>query len=625
MRKRLLVVFLVCMMFLPLGTSTTKAPQEISAVPSQETQQKEFIPRVYGQDYTFDIFSSFTSISFRNYVIEVTANGTRHALDATDAARPESNNYQFRNWLLKKLYNISGGRLELQVIEKHLNVIGKLPGYLPGNNSAIVIAGHYDSWFASHGANEGAAGIAVLLELVEKLSKYEWPLDIYFVAANSRYVQWGPFGSGEVANWMFTQGIEPMMIYTIEALLVQDPNVPQNERLEMVYTNTGMSQYYRNHYWADLSVAMSKNYGDDLITAVSSSDFPYWGYRYLSHTYYVERGYMNTLIGIESGFIDPAIRTVEDVWTNPAYRYNLGAEMTAAIGGSIAFTMSREYGKPVTQNFNFELPIGESQSYYLVISAPTTINLTARWFGGNASFSLQDPLDNELAFAAYPHTSAWNSTDIFSQPVVDPGLYRLNIENIGMSQVGFELHYSYDTDTNGNGVMDSEEYWIDSALFALDDDGDTLSNAYEIILGTDPQSNDSDHDSMPDLYEIEYGFDPTDPADAMEDADSDSLSNLQEYLLGLDPLSPDSDNDALPDAWEVEYGLNPLFDDSNEDPDHDEKTNLDEYLDGTDPLVADIEPQRFPIEWIAVPSLVITLVAGFYAYNRYRERTWTEY
>ena len=36
------------------------------------------------------------------------------------------------------------------------------------------------------------------------------------------------------------------------------------------------------------------------------------------------------------------------------------------------------------------------------------------------------------------------------------------------------------------------------ALFEQDDDGDTLSNAYEIILGTNPESADSDSDNLPD-------------------------------------------------------------------------------------------------------------------------------
>jgi len=613
------------MMFLPQGAMSGAIHQDESAIPSQEEQPPVFVPRVYGEDYSLEIFSSFTPSSFRDYLIEATEIGTRHALDATDAARPDGNNYKFRQWLLQKLNNISMGRLETQVIGKHLNVLGKLPGYLPGNNSAFVIACHYDSWYASIGANEGGSGIVVLLELIEKLSKYDWPLDIYFVFANSRYVQWGPFGSIEMADYLYLQGVQPLALYTLEALLVEDSNLPQDERLEMVYLDGTSDVYHVGHYWADLSVAMSKNYGGNRIVAIPHTEFNYWDYRYISQTYYFPR-FQNTLIGIESGFgNDDSIRSLTDVWNNLEFRFHLGSEMTAAIGASIAFTMSREYGKPIVHEYNYELEIGESRSYYIPINAATILNVSSRWFGGNISYSLFGPNDNLIAIQEYRHTSPWTSTDIFSQATTEKGIHRLVIENLGFSEVGFQLSYTYDTDTDANGIMDSQEYWLDAALFELDDDGDTLSNGYEIILGTDPNSVDSDSDSLPDKYEVENGFNPTYAEDAMEDADSDSLSNLQEYLLGLDPFSADSDQDALPDGWEVEYGLNPFLDDANEDPDEDGRTNLQEYLDGTNPMVADIEPIRFPIEWVAIPSLVITLAVGFYAYNRHQERTWTEY
>jgi len=394
----------------------------------------------------------------------------------------------------------------------------------------------------------------------------------------------------------------------------------------MIYLDSGAENYYNGHYWADLSVAMSKNYGGNRIVAISHNEFPWWEYRYMSHTYYTQRGYQNTLVGIESGFADDdAIRTTNDVWNHPDYRYHLAAEMTAAIGGSIAFAMSGEYGKPVEHKVNLELEIGRTEKYYIVINAPTTINVSSRWYGGNASFSILAPDESEIAYREFNASSPWGTVDVFSQPVTETGLYKLYLENIGFSEIGFELTYSYDTDSNGNDVMDSQEYWIDTVLFELDDDGDTLSNADEIILGTNPESSDSDADSLPDPWEIEYGLNPTYAQDAMEDEDGDGLSNLQEFVLGLNPLRSDSDHDSLPDGWEVEFGLDPLVNDALEDPDEDDKSNLEEFLDGTDPLVADIEPVRFPIEWVIAPSAVITLAVAFYAYNKYRERTWTEY
>lgn len=625
MRTRLLVVLIVSFMCIPLGVaSSTRSSSSVLTVPSQETQQNEKLPRVYGEDYALEIFSSISASSFQDYVIEVTDIGSRHALDATEAET--GNNLEARNYLIYKMDELSNGRMEVQVIGKHFNVVGKLPGYLPGDNPAFLIVGHYDSWYASQGANEGAAGLAVLLELAETLSDYEWPLDIYFIAENARYCQWGPFGSDEVANWMLAEGIDPVIVYTLEALLVQDDYALQDERLEMVYLNVGPSNFHVGQYWAELSEAMSKNYGINRINAIPNSEFGYWSSWPLSHTYYVERGYQNTMIGIESGFADDdAIRTIYDIWTHPDYRYYLGAEMTAAIGASIAFTMSREYGKPVEREVNLELGIGRTESYYIPINTPTTISVSARWFGGNTSFSIRDPNDSTIASQEYNHTSPWTTLDVLSVPITQPGLYRLYLENTGMSNVGIELKYSYDSDIDGNGILDSQEYWLDTTLFEQDGDGDSLSDAHEIIIGTDPESSDTDSDNMPDPWEVQYGFNPLDASDAIADADNDALSNMQEFILGLNPLLSDSDSDLLPDGWEVQYGLDPLMDDSLEDPDEDEKSNLQEYLDGSDPLVAEREVMTVPVVWIATPSLVIVIGVIYYSWNRHQERTWTEF
>jgi len=625
MRARLVVVVLVGLMCLPLGvTSGIESIPEAVLIPSQEVQLTERLPRVYGVDYAPGIFTSFSASSFQDYVMEITSNGTRHALDAIDAE--SGNNLQARNYLLYKMNNLSHGRMELQVVGKHFNVVGKLPGYLPGKNPSFVIAGHYDSWFSSHGANEGAAGLAVLFELIEKLSDYDWPLDIYFVAANARYCQWGPFGTDEVANWLNGEDIDALMVYTIEALLVQDPDVDQDEQLQMVYPELRADMFHMGQYWAELSEVLSKNYGANRINAVPNGEFAFWEFRYLSHTAFLERGYMNTMVAIESGFADDdAIRTNNDVWYNQDYRYFLGAEMTAAIAASIAFTMSREYGKPVEHEVNLEVYIGRTNRFYIPISTPTTINVSSRWFGGTTSFSIQNPDGTTIAFRDYNHTSPWNTIDVFSHSITQPGMYSIDISNTGWSNVGMELHYSYDSDIDGNGILDSKEYWLDTALFEQDEDNDSLSDAQEIILGTNPESSDSDADNLPDLWELEFGFDPLDPLDAMADADNDTLSNLQEFILGLNPLLTDSDFDLLPDAWEIQYGLNPLIDDSFGDPDEDEKSNLQEFLDGTDPLYADREVMTIPVIWYLAPSLVIVSGVIFYAWTKHRERTWSEY
>ena len=73
-----------------------------------------------------------------------------------------------------------------------------------------------------------------------------------------------------------------------------------------------------------------------------------------------------------------------------------------------------------------------------------------------------------------------------------------------------------------------------------------------------------------------------------QDSDGDGLTNAQEIALGTNPLSIDTDGDGIPDGWEVHFGTNPLVNDANSpSAAADGLTNLQEYLAGTDPTNKD--------------------------------------
>jgi len=132
----------------------------------------------------------------------------------------------------------------------------------------------------------------------------------------------------------------------------------------------------------------------------------------------------------------------------------------------------------------------------------------------------------------------------------------------------------------------SENFTVDTSIPWVDTDGDKMPDAWEVVMGTDP--NVSDANANPD---------------------GDALTNIQEYNAGTNPLVPesnvlafaesanftlqgvvfsiDSDADGLPDWWEVLYGLPIGTADASADPDGDGLTNLQEFNGGWNPIVAE--------------------------------------
>lgn len=91
-------------------------------------------------------------------------------------------------------------------------------------------------------------------------------------------------------------------------------------------------------------------------------------------------------------------------------------------------------------------------------------------------------------------------------------------------------------DTDGDGVLDGEE----------DPDGDGLTIAEEVEVGSHPRAADGDADGLADPREIELGTEPL-----RADTDEDGLHDGAELELETDPLDPDSDDDGVDDGNET--------------------------------------------------------------------------
>lgn len=602
---------------MPNTVSTNIISDEPQTV--ERMEPADSLQRVYGVDLSLEIFESVNLGRYRNYVRDFTSNGSRHIYASNGI--PGSDNEISRHWLVNKMTELSDERLEIELIGEYMNIVGRLPGYLPGDNPVFVIAAHYDTMPLTPGANDDGSGIAAVLELLGVMSQYEWPLDIYFIAfngANALYEQTSPRpglfqGSPEVAQAFNDAGIEILAFYNVDTILRPATYTPDNERLFLVYNEDAL-YYHVSQYWAELGKTMSNWYGSDSIGAISSMGFTQW-YR-SDHIKFIMEGYDSVILAFESGFnIDTAYQTGDDVWDRSEYAYYLGRETTALIGSSMAYIMSRAYGERTRlSNVEFISP-GVSFKYYFPVSMATTLNITARWYGSSANFLLYSPDDTLIASTSRP-AHPWEFTQLFSYPATQKGLYRLQVSNTGPEYLGVDTIIDYEVDINGNGVSDQFEYWLDPALFAQDSDSDSISDAMEIIHGTDENKADSDDDQIPDNWELDNGLDPNDPTDASMDFDNDTLTNLQEFLNGLNPNNPDSDSDLLPDAWELANGLNPLVKSADEDPDDDGYTNLEEYLRGSDPQIAEVVEPPYLL-WIGVPSAAIVLIgAAMYLVRR---------
>jgi hypothetical protein len=124
------------------------------------------------------------------------------------------------------------------------------------------------------------------------------------------------------------------------------------------------------------------------------------------------------------------------------------------------------------------------------------------------------------------------------------------------------ITFSFDTDSDDDGLTDGQEIAIGTDPFDPDTDDDGLTDGDEVnVHGTDPLDPDTDDDGLNDGDEIALGTDPFDP-----DTDDDGLTDGDEvHVYGTDPLDPDTDDDGLNDGLEVSLGLDPLNPDTDGD------------------------------------------------------------
>lgn len=157
-------------------------------------------------------------------------------------------------------------------------------------------------------------------------------------------------------------------------------------------------------------------------------------------------------------------------------------------------------------------------------------------------------------------------------------------------ETGFSQLFDFASPITGNVTIYAK--WFDTTD-TKDTDGDGLSDALEREFGSDPTNSDTDHDGISDYWELDWlNYDPTAAdsdgngiPDGQEDPDGDGLTNAEEMQIGTNPMSADTDHDYLSDGDEVRiYGTDTL----NADTDDDGVLDSTEIELGTDPKVQEM-------------------------------------
>jgi gliding motility-associated-like protein len=104
-----------------------------------------------------------------------------------------------------------------------------------------------------------------------------------------------------------------------------------------------------------------------------------------------------------------------------------------------------------------------------------------------------------------------------------------------------------DPDLDGDGVNDVNDEFPYDPNESSDNDKDGIGDNADL---------DDDNDGYPDTIETQEGSDPLNPASVPEDADKDGLSDAEEIILGTDPTNYDTDGDGVNDKVDA-FPLDP--------------------------------------------------------------------
>ena len=239
-----------------------------------------------------------------------------------------------------------------------------------------------------------------------------------------------------------------------------------------------------------------------------------------------------------------------------------GGDVNYMLSDSMSiFTINSTTGE-VTVIDNTNLDHEQTESYDITITADdgefsanltVTVNITdlneAPLITSNSSFSITENSANGTV-TDYTATASDPEGNSLSWSISgdEHGIFAINsstgvISVSDNTSLDFEVVTSYDfmlsvMETNGSPSNLSDSITLTVSILNEDEqsdsDGDGLLDSEEIELGTDPADSDTDDDGLLDGEEVELGTNPND-----EDTDNDLINDGAEVEAGTDPLNGD--------------------------------------------------------------------------------------
>jgi hypothetical protein len=540
-----------------------------------------------------DIWSRISSERVQNYTRDLSVNFPNRTWNSI-TMEPSETLEEAWDWANQTLKNITEESVEFHQETEYRNLVALMNGVGPSPRTALVVTGVIDSGF-SPGANSGAGSVAAVFEVANLLHEYSLAFDVYYVLINRGYEDTEyDLGSRALVSWFEENRISTLTTITFERLLYGI--------IEQTFRNTTSvraspytHQFQQSDWLPQLMIQVSGEMGSgrlrqpsDLDIAQRSSAYEMWR---------VER----PAVHVAQGFwTDPFSGTELDVWNNQQYNYGKASEAITSVASIIAYLGLLGKDEVGLRHTDDIIDPDDSIEQLVIMSSRNYLNTTILWENDTTiKAQVIDALTEDIVYERIEDDNLI-SMKYLSQ---HSGHHYIRITNSGQNSTGIEVNVTFVEDCDGDSLTDLFELRLGTNVYYYDSDHDGLDDDFELSYGTNPLSADSDGDGALDMEELLAGSslllvdsDGDGLTDGIEfnlgtnptniDSDDDGLSDFQEIEeFFTDPLSRDTDADGLEDGFETEAGLNPLSPDS----DGDSLSDLFEILNLLDPLSQDTD------------------------------------